>query len=479
MKRLTPYSAYKDSGVPWLGEAPEHWEVRRIKTLFREKDKRSGDGNRLLLSLTRAYGLVPHAEASNRMASADDLSKYKVCRPGDLVMNRMQAWSGMFARSSHEGLVSPDYSVFAAIGDSNVKYFEQLFKTPTFVNQFGQRSKGIGSGFNRLYTPEFGAVPCTVPPPSEQSAIVRFLDHTDRRIRRYISAKKKLIALLNEQKQATILRAVTRGLDPNVRLKPSGVEWLGEVPEHWHLSRVRNLVSHIDQGVSPQAEAQKADENSWGVLKAGCINGGVFRDLEHKRLPAGFVIDPRIVVHIGDILVSRGSGSPKLVGSVGRVKTLGYRLILSDKTFRLNLREPELGDFLVLAMNSRYYRTQVEQAISGAEGLANNLPLSSLRSFGVALPPSEEAQSIAKSVVADVSGLDDATIASSHEIDLMREYQTRLIADVVTGKLDVRAEAARLPEDTDEPEPLHNAEALTEIDVDDDLEQALVAEPEA
>jgi len=241
---LKSYPAYKDSGVPWLGEVPEHWGVRRIKTLFREKDERSGDGRGVLLSLTRSRGIVPQAEASNRIASAEDLSKYKVCRSGDLIMNRMQAWSGMFAVSPQEGLVSPDYSVFRPIDVSDVKYFEHLFKTPILVDQFAQRSKGIGSGFNRLYTPDFGSVPIVVPPLPEQAAIVCFLDHYHREIRRYIRAKQKLIKLLEEQKQAIIHRAVTRGVNPNVRLKPSGVEWLGDVPEHWEITRLKFITSH-------------------------------------------------------------------------------------------------------------------------------------------------------------------------------------------------------------------------------------------
>jgi type I restriction enzyme S subunit len=180
-RELKPYPAYKDSGVPLLGQMPEHWEARRIKTLLREKDARSGDGSGVLLSLTRARGIVPQAEASNRIASAEDLSKYKVCLSGDLVMNRMQAWSGMFAMSSREGLVSPDYTVFEAIGALDVKYFEHLFKTPMLVDQFAQRSKGIGSGFNRLYTPDFSSIRLVIPPFPEQTAIARFLDHVDRR----------------------------------------------------------------------------------------------------------------------------------------------------------------------------------------------------------------------------------------------------------------------------------------------------------
>ena len=149
---LKPYPTMKDSGVEWLGMVPEHWEMRRIKTLFREKDQRTDNGGGRLLSLTRNRGIVPHSEVSGRMASASDLSKYKICQPGDLVMNRMQAWSGMFAVSRLEGIISPDYSLFNPLDASEIEinYFQYLFKTPVMVAQFAQRSKGIGTGFNRF-----------------------------------------------------------------------------------------------------------------------------------------------------------------------------------------------------------------------------------------------------------------------------------------------------------------------------------------
>ena len=150
-----PYPAYRPSGIPWLGDIPKHWDVRRIKILFREKDERNGDGSGELLSLTRSRGLVPQREASNRIASIEDFSNYKICRPGELVMNRMQAWSGMFATPSQDGVISPDYCVFELVCESEVEYFERLFKTSYLVGRFVQESRGIGSGFNRLYTEDF------------------------------------------------------------------------------------------------------------------------------------------------------------------------------------------------------------------------------------------------------------------------------------------------------------------------------------
>ena len=301
------------------------------------------------------------------------------------------------------------------------------------------------------------------PPLSEQAAIVRYLDDVGRRIQRYIRGKQKLIALLEEQKQAVIHEAVTGQIDvrtgrPYPVYKGSGVDWLGDVPEHWEAKRLKSLVRRIDQGVSPQAENYLADGTAWGVLKAGCVNRGVFRESEHKRLATGFAFDSVLAVTEGDVLVSRASGSPHLVGSVGRVLSLKYKLILSDKTFRPIFNQGIDPDFMVLVMNSRYYRQQVEQAISGAEGLANNLPLSSLRAFIFVVPPTDEQHDIVGHLRRSTNELSAAIAQAEREMDLLREYRTRLIADVVTGKLDVREAAARLPDEREvRPEPYGQA----------------------
>lgn len=290
-----------------------------------------------------------------------------------------------------------------------------------------------------------------VPSSAEQTTIARFLDYATSRIDRYIRAKEKLIALMEEQKQVIIHEAVSGKIDvrtdrPYPSYKPSGVEWLEDVPAHWTVSRLKSLVARIDQGVSPQADNYLTEGRSWGVLKAGCVNGGVFRETEHKRLPPTFVVDSNLSVHVGDVLVSRASGSPHLVGSVGRVSSLKRRLILSDKTFRPRFKREIDSDFMVFAMNSRYYRHQVEQAISGAEGLANNLPLSSLRAFRFVVPSADEQQEIVRYLQTSIRRLSAAIEQTTRATELMKEFRTRLIADVVTGKLDVHGEAAELPD---------------------------------
>ena len=462
--KLKPYPATKDSGVPWLGEVPEQWRVQRIKTLFRERDERSGNGSGVLLSLTRARGLLPQSEASSRLASAADLSKYKMCRPGDLVMNRMQAWSGMFAASACEGLVSPDYSVFAARTRSELRFFEALFKTPVLVEQFAQASKGIGSGFNRLYTPDFGAVPVAIPPLPEQVAIIRFLDHADRRIRRYIRAKQKLIKLLEEQKQAIIHRAVTRGLDPKVRLKPSGVEWLGDVPEHWEVVPLKFLSERIQNGATPSTSEVAFYEN--GTIPwygpSSCAQGESVRAPVRYLAEVAFTAGRARLIHYPALLVI-------VIGATaGRMALLLHEGATNQQITTYELRRKRVSPRFVL------------HQLRGAEGWLRStastatIPIldgNVVSRLSVAIPSVTEQEAIVCSADDETTGLAMVIDRARREIELLREYHTSLIADVVTGKLDVRFAAARLPDEAEETEPLDDIECegdTGETGADDD-----------
>jgi len=443
---LKPYPQYKDSGLPWLGEVPAHWGIRRNGGLFQQRNE-SGDAELPILEVSLRTGVrVRDFAKSKRKQVMTDRLKYKQADQGDLVYNMMRMWQGAAGLAPVNGLVSPAYVVCRALPGIDSGYFSRLFKTDGYLAEIDSASRGIVKDRNRLYWDQFKQICSPLPPASEQAAIARFLAWATNHLDRAIGAKRRIIALLQEQKQAMIHRAVTRGLDPSVPLKDSGIPWLGEIPEHWEVRRLRTVVKTIDQGVSPLATGFLAVGNSWGVLKSGCVNRGVFRETEHKQLSQSFKIDSSIVVKPGDVLISRACGSPSLVGSVGRVGKLHYNLILSDKTFRPNFKESVDVDFMVLAMNSSYYRRQVEQAISGAEGMANNLPLSSLRDFSLAIPPLSEAKAIACSIEKRLAGTNVAIASNEKEITLLREYRTRLIADVVTGKLDVREVAAGLPE---------------------------------
>lgn len=486
-----PYPEMKDSGVPWLGRIPAHWETHRLgritTMLVSNIDKHSKE-DELPVRLCNYVDVYKNDRITERMsfmratASADEAKHFRL-RVGDVAITKdSETWNDIGVPALVE-YAAPDlvYGYHLAVLRPKPQvvtgaFLHRVLESRAVAYQFHVSANGV-TRFG-LSHGSIKSVLIPVPPVPEQSAIIRYLDHADRRIRRYIRAKQKLIKLLEEQKQAIIHRAVTCGLDPNVPLKPSGIEWLGDIPEHWEIRQLKTLVLRIDQGVSPQAENRLADGNSWGVLKSGCVNGGFFRENEHKRLPAGFGIPADLVVNKGDVLVSRACGSPRFVGSVGRVLSLEHSLILSDKTFRLVFRSVVDADFMVYAMNSPYYRHQVDLAISGAEGLANNLPLTSLRSFQFAIPPRHGAAQIARTLTSATRHLDEVSKRNIDQIFRLGEYRSRLITDVVTGKLDVRTAAASLPpdpeetpdEDEDPDSPITDPEADSEPSLEEALE---------
>ncbi len=436
---LKPYPAMEDSGVEWMSSIPDQWRFKRTKFLFREKDHRAGDEGGVLLSLTRSRGLLPQTEASKRIASVEDLSNYRVCRPGDLVMNRMQAWSGMFAVSSCDGVVSPDYSVFEATVPSEVKFFEHLFKTPLLVAQFALRSKGIGSGFNRLYADDFGDVSVPVPPLPEQAAIVRFLDHADRRIRRYIRAKQKLITLLEEQKQALIHQAVTGQIDvrtgqPYPAYKPSRVEWLEDVPEHWEVRRLKSKLRPVDRRSSSGTETLLSLRRDFGVVVYA----------EHfSRPPQGVTLVGYKLVEAGQLVVNR------LQANNGLLFCSRLSGVVSPDYSVFAARSPVDMEYLGNLLRTVTYKTHFRRESTGlGTGSAGFLRLydDRLLETPVALPPLEEQSTLLVSLSEITASLCRAIGRQHVGIALLREYSTRLIADVVTGKFDVREAAERLPE---------------------------------
>ena len=275
-------------------------------------------------------------------------------------------------------------------------------------------------------------------PEKEQTAIATFLDHETAKIDALVAEQEKLIALLQEKRQAVISHAVTKGLNPNAPMRVSGVEWLGEVPAHWEVCALRRVIAAIEQGWSPECYARESEEQEWGVLKAGCLNGGVFRPSENKALPPELSPEETYEVRAGDVLMSRASGSPELVGSTALVKATRERLMLSDKIFRLKLKGVVNAAFFVAALNSRPLRIQIENALSGGNGMANNLPQSSLLTFVMAVPPRAEQATITVFLEQEAAKLDTLMTEARTAITLLQERRTALISAAVTGQIDVR-----------------------------------------
>ena len=442
MTAFPKYTAYKASGVEWLGEVPDHWEANRVFSIFNERVE-TGHSQLPILNITISNGVqVEQFEGDRKKRLIEDRDAYKRAAAGDIAYNTMRMWQGAVGDVPVDGLVSPAYVVARPIKSINSRYYSYLFRGETFQVETNRHSYGIVSDRNRLYWLGFKNIVVPIPPRAEQERIGAFLDEKTAQIDALIAKKQRQIELLDEQKAILINRAVTRGLHPNPDLQDSGIPWIGPIPKHWRPVALRRLVLRIEQGVSPSTVEGEVGPQDWGVLKSGCTNGGVFRETEHKRLPKRFKIDPSIVVRSGDLLVSRACGSRDLVASTALVEDLHFNLILSDKNFRLVLGDAVLPRFLCHSMNSWHYRRQIEPRISGAEGLPNNIPSSRLVEVVIPLPDLEEQ----KAVVAHLDSLHDSfnklTQQFESQIQTLQTLRSTLIAHAVTGKIAIPAATA-------------------------------------
>ena len=451
--RFKPYPAYKDSGVLWLGQVPAHWEVGRGKMLFQLIDVRSKTGDEELLTVSSERGVVPRASANVTMFKAESYLGYKLCWPGDLVINSLWAWARGLGVSRYHGIVSSAYGVYRLLPQSKThsQFVHNLVRSVPFQWELQVRSKGIWVSRLQLTDEAFLGAPFPCPPLPEQTAIVRFLDHTDRRIRRYICTKQKLIALLEEQKQAIIHQAVTGQIDvrtgqPYPAYKPSGVKWLRGMPVDWDEVPLGRCLRRIAQGWSPTAAEGVLEPNQWSVLTLSSVKRGMFDATAIKPIPISAKIPEGIEIKNGDLLLTR-SNTRELVGDVCIVEGARPKTVISDLIYRLT-PEPAILErrFLMFQLLSTLGRRQIERDARGSSGTMPKIAQRHIRSWRVLIPPREEQDCIVETIKDTEKAINNTVKGVRAELSLLHEYRTRLIADVVTGKLDVREAAAALPE---------------------------------
>lgn len=304
---LRPYSEYKDSGLPWLGHIPMHWDVKRAKSLLYGVDERSKAGKEELLTVSSARGVVHRKSATVTMFKAKSYTGYKLCWPGDLVINSLWAWAGGLGVSKDHGIISSAYGVYRVRSDAPLQpaFVHEVVRSSAFHWELQVRSKGVWISRLQLTDESFLNAPLHLPPLDEQAAIVRFLDHANGRIDRYIRAKRKLIALLNEQKRSAIHRAVTRGLDPNVRLRRSGMLWLTEIPVHWSVSRLKFEAADIVDCL--HATPVYSATGEFPAIRTADVEPGRLRLAQARRISKEHfaVWTSRLEPREGDILYSR------------------------------------------------------------------------------------------------------------------------------------------------------------------------------
>jgi type I restriction enzyme S subunit len=459
---LKPYREYKKSELPWLDGLAPGWRILRGKGVFSAVDVRSGTGDEELLTVSASDGVVPRRLKTVTMFMAKSYVGHKLCWPGDVVVNSLWAWMQGLGVAQHHGLISSAYSVYRPRPEFTgyARFFHYLLRSSAYKWELQTRSKGVWLSRLQLSDGAFMDMPIVLPPPDEQVAIARFLDHANGQMDRFIRAKKKVIALLNKQKQAIIRRAVTRGLDPSVPLKRSDIPWLGDIPMHWEVRRGKFLFDRIDVRSRTGDEELLTVSSSDGIVPRSTKTVMMFKAASyvgHKLCwPQDLVINSLWAW-------ARGFGFSKYHGIVSTaygVYRLHHEYRLRWTYFNELLRSPSY-DWEFHARSRGIWKSRLQ------------LTDASFLDMRIVIPPEPEALEIVRYIDESTAGYSSAIQRTEQEIALIREYRARLIADVVTGKLDVR-EAARdiplaKPEETESP--------AEEADlVEEEVEEALSAE---
>lgn len=362
--------------------------------------------------------------------------KYKRAAKGDIAYNMMRMWQGAVGPAPVDGLVSPAYVVVKPYDEANSGYYSYLFCTAAYMQEVNKFSRGIVADRNRLYWESFKQMPSLVPPRPEQDQIVAYLRVQDAHIAGFIKAKRDLIKLLTEQKLRIIDHAVTRGLDAAVTLKPSGIEWLGEVPEHWEVVLIKHVADVRFSGVDKHSHDHETPAhlcNYTDVYK----NDRITDNMDLMRATATTAEIGRLTLKAGDVILTKDSETPDDIGVPAWVPDDLPGVVCA---YHLGMLRPVpdrvLGEFLFRAIGSARTAQQFHVLATGVTRFA--LGKRDVKNAVITLPPVEEQTTICRWITDECQPLDDAITRAEEEIKLIREYRDRLIADVVTGQIDVR-----------------------------------------
>lgn len=433
--RYKPYPEYKDSGTGWLEPIPSTWSVFRGKFVFSEYNERSAYGDETLLSVSEYYGVKPRGEVvddGDFISRAESLVGYKKCNKNDLVMNIMLAWKRGLGVTKYNGIVSPAYSVFRFYKNALPDYMHYLLRTDIYVDHFKTRSTGVIDSRLRLYPESFADVSILLPSIEEQGRIANFLDQETAKIDTLIEKQQKLIQLLKEKRQAVISHAVTKGLNPNAKMKDSGVEWLGEVPEHWEVCLIKYRCEEITDGahISPVTEDGERFFVSTVNIKNGIINFD--EALLTTRDSFDYMVKTGCKPFAGDILFSKD-------GTIGQTaitpEDVEFVVASSLIIIRPN-RESVIPLYFNFLLQSEIVIEQVKSFVKGA-GLPR-LSIQNLLKVGGVFPPIAEQNEIIKYLNTNLRRYDELEKVANFQVKLLQERRTALISAAVTGKIDVR-----------------------------------------
>ncbi|MFI2810368.1 restriction endonuclease subunit S [Microbulbifer sp. JSM ZJ756] len=442
--RYRSYIGSSESGVPWVGAIPSTWDLVKGRRLFKSirEASRAEDEQ---LSATQDQGVVPQkllmANSDRRVVQAlKGTESFRHVDENDFVIS-LRSFQGGIEHSAYSGCVSPAYTVLRAAKDIHTPYFKRLFKSYGYISALQTSTDSLRDGKAISYE-AFGEILLPVPPKTEQKAIARFLDHETGKIDQLIAKQERLIELLKEKRQAVITHAVTKGLDPDARMKDSGVEWLGEVPEHWGVARIKNLATSISKGTTPS------------TIGADLTNEGV-RFLKGENIGKSLRVSPAPEFYISkevdrQLSRSRLEENDVLViiagATTGMASILQAELLPANTNQAVSFIRPRKSIYARLI--AQWLSTEFAQRIiwTGAVQSAQpNLSMEDLGNIPIVVPPLEELELLLDKISLKMAKIDQLLLRAEESTNLLSERRSALISAAVTGKIDVRQWQSKCP----------------------------------
>lgn len=423
---MATYESYKDSGVKWLGQIPSHWGMGKMREFFSERKQLSQDGSETLLSVSEYSGITPSVnEAGENVSRSASLIGYKKCKSTDLIINIMLAWKRGLGISDYDGIVSPAYCVFET-HNINPHYANYLLRTDLYTAEFKRNSTGIIESRLRMYPDDFKNIVCINPPMREQEAIVAYLDMVTLKIDHAIEAQQKMIDALNERKQIIVTRAVTRGLNPDTPLRDSGIDWLGQIPKHWKMRKLKWLItSPLQYGANESPDDYSESLPRYIRITDISIDGTLKKD---GAVSLAWDKASKYMLTKGDVLFARSGatvGKTYLYAEDSASCFAGYLI-------KAECNDLILPKFLVFFTQSSVYENWKNYIFNKAT--IQNIGADKYSTLMVPLPSIEEQKRILERLKDDISPLNQSIYHCTRMISLLQERKQIIINEVVTGK---------------------------------------------
>ena len=418
------YDKYKDSGIAWIGEIPEHWELRKGKNLFKLRNSK-GNNNAILLAATQKYGMIPQSQVEGvvQVKQNTDLNTFKTVHKNDYVIS-LRSFQGGFEMSEYEGVCSPAYQVFYSTKPCCNYFFKYMFKSYGFVSQINAFTLGIREGKNIQYE-DFSLMKLPLPTIQEQQSIATYLDQKCSEIDELITLQEEMITKLQSYKQSVITEAVTKGLDKNVPLKDSGIEWIGEIPEHWNICKLKNIFL-LSTGTTPKDFDQTSEEDNlinW-YTPSDILDSCNDLFSSQRKLSEKVIYANKISLFPIGTLLYVGIGAS--AGKVGYANENGYS-------------NQQITGLIPLNCYSRfyfYYLSALKDKIRD-NAFFTTLPIINNAYLGqelIPFPTISEQHSIADYLDQKCSEIDELISIKQQKIEKLKDYKKSLIFECVTGK---------------------------------------------